>query len=138
MTKKSTKVGSLPCRKKSAIGAKNLQKLKSAVGKLGAINLYWVKNGVKYSFHRSTGWFDEFVDIVGRLESSEEREPSLEGRLQMSGLARASLPKSVKSKSPEELAGEMIEFGKKELGGLGFFIPREQIVLAEEGSLRLR
>jgi hypothetical protein len=85
---------------------------------VGAINLYWVKDGVKFSLHRSTEWFDDLAGIAEELEAIEERGGPRESRLPLSSLVRAPLPKSVKSKSPEEIAEEMIEFGKKELGSL--------------------
>lgn len=103
---------------KSLIGAENLRKMQSASGKVGAVNLYWVKDGVKYSLHRTAKWYDELADVAEQLESMERGGGPEESRYPIGGLARAPLPKSVKSKSPEDLAQEMIEFGKKELGNL--------------------
>jgi hypothetical protein len=103
---------------KSAIGTENLRKLQSAAGKVGAVNLYWVKDGVKYSLHRTTKWFDDLAEFAEQLESMGEKEGPEESRFPVGGLMRAPLPKSVKSRSPEDLAREMIEFGKKELGSL--------------------
>ena len=103
---------------KSLIGPENLRKMQSAAGKVGAVNLYWVKDGVKYSLHRTTKWYDDLADMAEQLESRERGEGPEESRYSVSGLIRGSLPKEVKSKSPEDLAQEMIEFGKKELGDL--------------------
>jgi hypothetical protein len=103
---------------KSAIGAESLRKLRSTAGKVGAVNICWVKDGVKYSLHRTTEWFDDLAEFAEHLESMEEREGPRESGIPVSSFVRAPLPKSVKSKSPEDLAQEMIEFGKKELGSL--------------------
>lgn len=102
----------------SLTGAENLRKMQSAAGKVGAVNLYWVKDGVRYSLHRTAKWYDDLADIAEQIESTEKGEGPEESRYSISGMARGPLPKSVKSKSPEELAQEMIEFGKKELGNL--------------------
>jgi len=104
---------------KSILGEDNLQRLRSAGGKVGAINLHWVKGDVVYSLEISTKWYDALSELVEEhFASTKEGETREESRMPIAGLARLPLPKAVKSQSPEELAQQMIEFGKKELGAL--------------------
>lgn len=76
--------------------------LKRHLGKIGYIGLFWFKDGVKYSFSMSTGWWLQFSTAMATSYPPEMSERLLE------------IPEEIRKKSDKELADELVAFVLRE------------------------
>lgn len=81
--------------------AEDADKLRKYLGKLCQLGLIWCKDGVKYSFTRTTDWWDAL------MEQETQKESEVEAK-------KAEISNDVKSKSVEQLAEELLAFIREE------------------------
>lgn len=92
---------------------KQIKKFSKYIGKIGELEISWIKDGVKYTFSERSQWYGDFESMFGvHLNRS-----TAIGRLGISRVPSTftqPLPEELKNKSAEDLADELIEFIKKE------------------------
>jgi hypothetical protein len=95
--------------------SKKPESLKDHVGKIGELNLIWIKDGIRYTYTEATDWWLDFQSFVAPKPVTHEFIPEEE----VISPPYVQIPEDLKSKTAEELADEMIGFIKKEFPDVG-------------------
>lgn len=88
----------------------DIGKLKKLAGKVAGIKLTWIKDGVKFSYHESSEWFDDAQELIATL-------PQPIRQLATSSTLRFQprpMPKELRGASAEVIAQELLVFAEKE------------------------
>jgi hypothetical protein len=95
--------------------SKELKSFQDHIGKIGELNLMWIKDGIRYTYTEATDWWLDFQSLVAPKLVTREFIPEEEEVISAPyGVTSVQIPEDLKSKTAEELAEEMIEFIKKE------------------------